>query len=79
MFKSKKVVEFLNTFDDYCQIELGSVFDHFKIHAEPIIVTPDMHTFISQASAIFGDYWDLTCELRGVKKNQLAFCIFLRY
>ena len=48
LFKSKKVIRFIERFDDFCQESFESVFTEFKNHADPIIATADMQAFIDK-------------------------------
>jgi len=63
MFKSKKVVGFLDRFDNVCRGSMESAFTEFKNHSEPIISVPDMRLFIEEAPAIFGNVYDLLCDI----------------
>ena len=72
MFKSKKVVGFLDRFDNVCRGSMESAFTEFKNHSEPIISVPDIKVFIKEAPAIFGDVYKLLCDTRSVRKNQKA-------
>jgi len=70
LFRSKPVVHFLKEFDEFCFEALESVFTVMKNHAEPIIAAVDMQSFIDRAPKVFGDYWELECEMRGAKLSQ---------
>ena len=67
LFRSKPVVRFSKEFNDFCFNALESVFTEMKNHAEPIIAQSDMQSFIDRAPKVFGDYWELECNLRGAK------------
>ena len=41
-----------------------SVLNEFKNHSDPIVSTPSMEEFIEQAPVVFGDLWDVMCDLR---------------
>ena len=38
-----------------------------KNHAEPIVAALDMQSYIDRAPKVFGDYWELECNMRGTK------------
>ena len=63
LFCFKKVVDFDTNIDSHCRFCLEAIFTKFKIHAEPIVSTPDMQTLIEQAPSIFA-YMCLYCLLR---------------
>ena len=56
--------------DETCQVGLRSLFTNFKDHSSPVVETPEILTFTERAPAIFGDTWNLRCDLRGVKPYQ---------
>ena len=72
LFKSTRVVDFVTRFDEMILSSMQSVFLEFKNHSHPIISEDDMQSFIDQAPEIFGDYWLLECDLRGIKFKQAA-------
>jgi hypothetical protein len=67
---SKSVVGFCEKFDRLCMDSIKSVLTKFHVLLKPIIMTTSMQAFIEEAPAIFGELWDLMCNLRGVKPNQ---------
>ena len=60
----------MSKIDNTCFSCLQSVFLEFRDHSHPIVATSTMLEFIAKAPAIFGDTWDLLCELCGVKPKQ---------
>ena len=46
------------------------MFTEFKDHSRLTVETPNMLAFTEQAPTIFGDTWNLLCNLRGVKQDQ---------
>ena len=69
IFHRKEVVSFLQRFDNQCKEGIISVLSDFNNHSDLIIFTPIMDEFIKEAPAVFGDMWDLMCDLRGIKPN----------
>ena len=55
IFHTDKVQKYLEAIDEHCRTCLESVFLEFKNHSDPIILVPDMKTFIDQATVVFGD------------------------
>ena len=59
VFRSKSVVDFLDSIDNHCKLCFEAVMTEFKNHSTPIVELPDMSTFIEQAPEVFGDVWTL--------------------
>ena len=72
VIRTVKVQEFITHIDDKCRAGLESVFLEFKDYPDPIVSTPDMLEFVVHAPSIFGDTWNLLCDLQGMKPNQTS-------
>ena len=72
LFKSERVIRWVECLDNLFRTSMESVFTEFKDHADPIVSTDDLQAYIDEAPYILGDYWYLQCDLRGVKRKQKA-------
>ena len=67
LFESKSVLEFLNKFDTHCRNRIEFVICNFCTHDETVVSDSDLDGFIAEAPKVFGDFWKLLCDLRGIK------------
>ena len=69
LFRSKRVIEFLDRFDEMCRSSIQSVFLEFKDHSQPIISTPMMEEFLNEAPYVFGELYQLLLSMRNYRPN----------
>ena len=72
LFLKDSVVKYFQEIDDKCRKSLEAVFEEFQDYSLPVVVTPDMTTFIEQMPAVIGRTWEHLCDLQGVKEKQAA-------
>ena len=67
LFRTPRVVEFLNEFDTFISTQFERALTEFQDYSEPIIKTPDFMRFVEKGPEVFGNLWYLLCDLRGTK------------
>ena len=72
LFRSPKVVEFLDRFDSEFSKGGEAVFTTWTEHAKPIVDTSVMKKYIDESKSVFGNLWTILCDLRGVRPKQEA-------
>ena len=67
LFESKSVLEFLNKFDTHCRNRIEFIICNFCTHDNTVVSDSDLDGFIAEVPKVFGDFWRLLCDLRGIK------------
>ena len=63
------MVDFFESFDQKCHGAIKSVLYKFQDHSKPIVSTSTMEDLLQQAPKVFGDFWELMCQICGVNEN----------